>query len=1760
MMLGNPGGPPPFLNRNRRQPSIGGPPKAVLGGPGRKNSPLPVAAPTPVPKVKKHTVNLPKETPQNDDGEPSTRPSWARTNVDHPFEYADVSIPPPESSSRDFYPEDNWCRAIPDTLEVFLPGKSSWDEIQRQLIEEKLEKMGIEPVQREPPVHVPHARAASISSPADPALLYFKLNKLQQSQGITGPHSLSSSPQPPYNLEPSPNGAFYATNRHGHSLSLAQHPTYMSPDTSNLFSGGAFGSQVQNQSSFPTSPTPLYSSDLSSHIVAPQGRVPVNINGSRPDSRPNFAIGFGLDIPEEEEEELAEKEDENDNAAAEELVQELTEEDDTHEETKPYESCPGEDTAEVLSRIHSRHVSRLSASLQQQQQPTQYMERAKETVSESAEEPQVADEEPSSPPVLDEAADWTATEDQYDASDDESIGEWSNPSDEERARQQRVERRMRKRNASLSEHAPRRLPSFPYPPISPYPAIQSEDDFISNPSEDERQQKHTHAAPHFLHVQPDDYHVPESALSSGKTPRPLPPLPSLPHSRGPSIHSQYPDPSSAHSRSGSFQRPEMGSRTESLNPHAKPFVFGAKAPIWAAAPEFQPAVAPANHSRGSSVGGMLSAAAPEFKPSFGAGFIFQAPAGVPKMPAALAPAALSPLAEASIENTPARPQQGREKRQRLDPAEETFVEEGDSILSFKFPASKLDSPAPLRRQQESPSPPPMPLKRSSLNPDAQPFTFNMIPQMVHDSPLEDIIRLPISDDEDENISPYDISEPTDKLPKRRPFADLVISPTKARSVSMHMDFRHPVSQNTVPAGLFKALANGEERTRRTVRSRLSSREIFENLRQPSLDDIDVPTISRKVSRQHFVTDPGARYSSPEQDVSGQVPTHARRRSSLPNQPIRSPSNNSISSHMSIVAAADLTGRFEMHQYEGRLEELLDKKLARMQRQLLDTLKAQSERSSTDATAEVLSLFRTQLLQSASRGLEDSQLDARGELDFELFKDIVHEAQTETRSLLKADIKTVLDHVGRSELANAANAEHLREQILRSVSQSVSHLLERLSLSRGSEITVDGVVAALAPLVSSMRTEPLDYDFLTSQLSQAVKPHISQLIDLASDKAETAGLIVARILPLLPTPTPPMDTEALTSQLISEIRRAIAPIDPFEIKEQVADLVVERLDSRLAVRDKAFNVDSIATKLSQAVQSLIPSQDALEGKVDGICNKQKTLAEQYASLAADHRGSQEVLSKLPERFAESAQSTISELTKVMSEMGKGSPEAFQGLGDKLDQVLGDKSNQELLSGHKAILEQLDSVPSFITSTTDILQHIQTEMALSVRAAQRESEELRRSNADYQVQLAKARSAHGQIRVDKDRIEEKQRETETERNQMRSRIKQLEEQLESKSLENVSLEAKCSKQEDGLSQALSRLQASDVDKQATRSQIAELEAAKRETTADNQSLKAQVDALKMDGIFAARDKETAVEALSSLQQRYDDLAAQQSHWNSVNKTAAQVEKLTTMFGQLDNQEIKELRRVRDSSKVLEGEHAALQKRYQDLEKKVANLEKSAATTRQNHTQAQQRNQQKVSELERKSRDLEGRVETLGTEVEQWEQTHAQLDTDYTSAKQQLEEKESHERHMKDREAHLQDQINTLEGKNKQLQTDLIQAQQKAFSAPVHLTNGKSSHYDRPSSRASTVLVDCPNGNGRSPGTDGSATPPAEKSVWDSVHAPKASEPYQPSYQAKTPARRYPNLGVTAAKSARPTYPSYRRAASPTPSVVSVAPTLGDDGWYS
>lgn len=116
-----------FQPRSRRQPSIGGPPKAVLGGPGRKLSPLPppvASSPsTASQRGKKVTVNLPKETINLDDGQPPARSPWARLPVRQDPALTQENATYPELITCESFPPDSWRYHIPDMIDVFLPGK-----------------------------------------------------------------------------------------------------------------------------------------------------------------------------------------------------------------------------------------------------------------------------------------------------------------------------------------------------------------------------------------------------------------------------------------------------------------------------------------------------------------------------------------------------------------------------------------------------------------------------------------------------------------------------------------------------------------------------------------------------------------------------------------------------------------------------------------------------------------------------------------------------------------------------------------------------------------------------------------------------------------------------------------------------------------------------------------------------------------------------------------------------------------------------------------------------------------------------------------------------------------------------------------------------------------------------------------------------------------------------------------------------------------------------------------------------------------------------------------------------------------------------------------------------------------------------------------------------------------------------------------------------------------------------------------------------
>jgi hypothetical protein len=120
-------GPQSHPPRNRRQPSIGGPPKAALGGPGRKHSPLPPSTNTPPPvtsnKLKKINVILPKELLAGEGDNPATRPSWARIPLDPSLVPKEQFVKLPELTSADSFPPDSWRYLEPTTIEVFLPGK-----------------------------------------------------------------------------------------------------------------------------------------------------------------------------------------------------------------------------------------------------------------------------------------------------------------------------------------------------------------------------------------------------------------------------------------------------------------------------------------------------------------------------------------------------------------------------------------------------------------------------------------------------------------------------------------------------------------------------------------------------------------------------------------------------------------------------------------------------------------------------------------------------------------------------------------------------------------------------------------------------------------------------------------------------------------------------------------------------------------------------------------------------------------------------------------------------------------------------------------------------------------------------------------------------------------------------------------------------------------------------------------------------------------------------------------------------------------------------------------------------------------------------------------------------------------------------------------------------------------------------------------------------------------------------------------------------
>ncbi|CAE6430986.1 unnamed protein product [Rhizoctonia solani] len=1759
---------PPFVPRSRRTISIGGPPKAVLGGPNRKTSPLP---PTPagenapgLPDVKKKkcTVKVPfeadqelEEAEQADGSNKRTKSLWSRNPVPA------SQLPPEliiddelEISTAEPHPEHVKQSKIAPTAAVFLPSKVQWDLMRQEIIEQKLAKLGVE--RGSGVAYLPsqsHGRAFSISTPADPNLLFSKLNKLQAAQS---PSSTSS---------PGPNSPFFHAPRlphqHGYTQSLAVQPQFgYSPQLN-----GGLDLTTQKSPNLSTSISIASDSEGQVPILhAPQGIVPVRANAL---SRPDFIRGFGLDVTEEEDEGQEDEEVENDTQTPSDAdVNGVRVHDDvnggfTQAFGQPFQVKPvpvahsqpepeadeedaddeGDDsmTAAAHSRHHSRHLSHASLrslgrrtmseeppasrGVREEDLPegeSEYEQSQARSAVETWDMPNdtadVARSDSGHYENPDGAADWTG-------SDTESIGEWSNPSDEERARQ---ERRMRKMNRGQgSVNLPRRIPDFPHPPhvqAEPYVPLRVDraesEDIVSNPSEEEFVHVHAHQDNHHLH---------QSGTLSPRPFRPLPPVPqSAAHSRHTSANLVFNHAGgaelrhvehSSHSRGPSLVS-QPGFNRETLNPLAKPFVFGSiRGSSTSSIPISQPVRGsigspsefgpigppPGAHSRHASVSTSapvptttkLNAGATEFKPSGGlfsnSSFTFKLPPGVPTLAFGSGDStARNHLVEPPLQS-PARATQGREKRQRrisdgvglanteLDSPVEPIQKETpgrDNITTWRYPQA-VGSPAVVAKSEIiAPKP--------TLNPAAKPFSF------TGSAPSLSRATLPT-----ESPQPT-ISAPIAKTP-------LAIFAPQTKRATLP-EFALPSTGNTVPASVFKSLVQSDGPTRPAVRSRLSSREAFEgHSNRPSLDDINVPSISaRKVSKPILVVQNPNTPPKPAVDVFGPIQASAQKplsKSPIPGflklgPPPRRPSPSPAKSRLfspNLVPSSPSDHGVDSSDIHAAVQNALDAKLDSLRKELTGSL-------------------------AGGRDLKDSRafdnLAGPSELDLELIRSTIESGQVTTRSMLQRELGVVLE---RMDLISAAQAPHSLDssriaedlgssvlQPLAQLSSQLASLEENLHQQRATtqRDLLEQLTSVLRPHFEAVRAVPIDVDALTVQLSQAVKPHISQLIDLASDKRETAALIVQHLTPALNNIQPPrIDVGSLATQTALALKSSISPpIDPHVIKEHVADLVVERLDSRLAVRDSSYNAETISKAV---VEALVPTLQPVElasavAKIDEMSLRQEGVLAKVQGLVD----------------AQETQST---------ELG--------GLPKALEEALA-----MLKSSHTEFVEKLHSITP--------LDEVQ-----KVGAA----------NLELQIQLGDVRAAHAQVCGEKDMLADRLRAAEEELASLRAAAAERESSLASRDTELSSLKTKEALAQVALSESQTKLEKSEALLRVKQDRVASLEKTNDEQAQQNHELQMKANTLELQLTYVTRDLESSKRIASQLENQRNTLMAQQKHWDDLRRTAERVEGLCQQMEREDSEEVVELKRAVDESKILQGEHAYLKKRFEDQERRIADFTRGQQTAKQTITQAQQQ----AAEWERRAKEADTELDSYRSRAEELEDANTRLHEDFTQLQLKVKDLTDNEEKHKQQSQTMQNQIVTLEHQLDAIKTELAEAARPQTPvAPVPQRNGVvtglSAAHPRSLSRLSQGTqvytptrqgsLHGPNGivNGKLDVSSGSESPSIE-GAWASMHAPSNDGLAPPRTPRPSHARQ--------AQHHRPRVPS------PTPSIISTI-TRDDDGWYS
>jgi len=300
-------------------------------------------------------------------------------------------------------------------------------------------------------------------------------------------------------------------------------------------------------------------------------------------------------------------------------------------------------------------------------------------------------------------------------------------------------------------------------------------------------------------------------------------------------------------------------------------------------------------------------------------------------------------------------------------------------------------------------------------------------------------------------------------------------------------------------------------------------------------------------------------------------------------------------------------------------------------------------------------------------------------------------------------------------------------------------------------------------------------------------------------------------------------EALNRITIEQSNAATAQqLDGLFSGQHALSKAVERLPE--LIRDVQPRFGATQSGVSSQVDS--KALGAVLAEIQKLAIAQSELKSQNAALADGQQHLTSELQNLPVEFVTKAdtlkasQDNLAEVVQQTQNIVDSSYNDFFHTHENLT------AQMQVLLGHRDdIVKQIKSLPEALAPSTKTFEAQQADFLDKIRSLP-DISELQHAHSDLQQQLLKARNSHGQVRSEKDHLQEKLTLIEEDRGRLRAELQLLRSTAGERETEYAASTARASALESNLQDALARVSTAEAVNQTLRQQITSLESNQRE----------------------------------------------------------------------------------------------------------------------------------------------------------------------------------------------------------------------------------------------------------------------------------------------------------------------------------------------